>query len=1008
MHKARFDCLDGSPSGLEPMPIAVRGYVPAPAAPKRKRPFRQNPVDEPSDWVVVFDTETTVDAAQQLRFGTFQIRQGDEPKEAGLFYDPESLTATEQDRLRQYANTHGYVVYTVAAFIETVIYGVGCDLRATFVGFNVPFDIARLAIGHNSARGTAMRGGFSFQLHPDPRKPRIQVKHLSSRCALIRFTAPPRQRNTRGQRRRGQSTPVRRGFFVDVKTLAAALTSSSHSLDSLGRLLKIDHMKHTTDEHGGPLSEAYLTYAMGDVQATWECFEVLCHRYHRHGLTETPVHRIYSEASLGKAYLKAMGIQPWRRQQPDFPPEMLGIIMSTYYGGRSEVHWRREAVPVLYCDFLSMYPTVCTLMGLWRMVIAEGIESTDATDWVRDCLQSIETTHVQDADFWTALPVLVQVVPEADIFPVRAKYEQDVSFTIGLNTLTSESPLWYTLADCIATKLLTGKAPRVVQAVRFTPKALQKGLRPVSIAGKPHYRVDPVTDDFYRRLIDLRRTVKDRAKNAPPDEREALEAEQLALKILANATSYGSFVEFNVEEQDDCVTATCYGPHDTGFPVKVHQIEKPGTYFHPLLATLITGAARLMLALTERLALDAGIDWAFCDTDSMALAQPPSMAYEDFLSRAQSVQRWFDPLHPYEQKGPLLKIEDANYRIDKGRMTDTLEPLYCWAVSSKRYALFNLDANGNPVLRKASAHGLGHLLPPYREHIAPINIPAPLVPLSEIGVERWQYDFWYRIVEAGLRGTPDQVSLVGLPGFTTPAASRYAATTPILHRWFKTYNEGKPYREQVRPFNFLLAFPGQRLLAEPTPNEIPALSDKPKSSRAKLPHLPRAVAPYSRKIEIAAAQCFDRRTGQSVLRGQLKTYGRALAQYHLHPEAKFLRGGYTHRGKTRRRHVYATVISLIGKEANRWEEQFYLGVEAEAQVEYGLTPKEYEDLIAKLKIVADTIGGKPLARAMGISRRHLSGILHGARQSRLAVWHLSIHNHIIPIFCPITQPTRNT
>ena len=673
-----------------------------------------------------------------------------------------------------------------------------------------------------------------------------------------------------------------------------------------------------------------------------------------------------------------MGVHPWRSQQPDFPPEMLGIIMSTYYGGRSEVHWRREAVYVLYCDFLSMYPTVCTLMGLWRTVIAEGSESTDATDWVRDCLQSIETAHVQDADFWTALPVLVQVEPEVDIFPVRAKYGQDVSFTIGLNQLTSERPLWYTLADCIASKLLTGKAPRIIQAVRFASKGIQKGLRPVSIAGKPHYRVDPVTDDFYCRLIDLRRTVKDRIKDAPPDEREALGAEQLALKILANATSYGSFVEFNVEEQGDCVTTLCYGPSEQALSVKVHQIEKPGTFFHPLLATLITGAARLMLAITERLALDAGIDWAFCDTDSMALAQPPSMAYEDFLSRAQSVQRWFDPLNPYEQKGQLLKIEDANYRIDNGHMTAALEPLYCWAVSSKRYVLFNLDANGKPVLRKASAHGLGHLLPPYREHRAPINIPAPLVPLSEIGVERWQYDLWYRIIEAGLRGTPDQVSLVGLPGLITPAASRYAATTPILLRWFKTYNADKPYREQVRPFNFLLAFQGQHPLAEPTPNETQTLSDKPKPSRAKLPHLPRAVAPYSRDIEAAAAQCFDRNTGQSVSRGQLKTYGRALAQYHLHPEAKFLRGEYTDRGRTMRRHIYVTVITLIGKEANRWEEQLYVGMESEAQVEYGLTPKAHEDFIAKLKIAANTIGGKPLAQAMGISRRHLSNILSGS------------------------------
>ena len=695
----------------------------------------------------------------------------------------------------------------------------------------------------------------------------------------------------------------------------------------------------------------------------------------RHGLTETPVHRIYSEASLGKAYLKAMGIQPWQRQQPDFPPEMLGIIMSTYYGGRSEVHWRREAVPVLYCDFLSMYPTVCTLMGLWRTVIAEGIDSIDATDWVRDCLQSIETAHVQDADFWTALAVLVQVEPEADIFPVRAKYGQDASFTIGLNQLTSERPLWYTLADCIASKLLTGKAPRIVQALRFNPKAPQNGLRPVSIAGKPHYHVNPVTDDFYRRLIDLRRTVKDRVKTAPSDEREALDAEQLALKILANATSYGSFVEFNVEEQEECVTALCYGPSEPAFSVKVHQIEKPGTYFHPLLATLITGAARLMLAITERLAFDAGIDWAFCDTDSMALAKPAVMAYKDFLSRAQSVQRWFDPLNPYEQKGPLLKIEDANYRITAGRLTETLEPLYCWAVSSKRYALFNLDANGKPVLRKASAHGLGHLLPPYREHTAPLNIPSPLISLSDIGVERWQYDLWYRIVETGLKGMPDQVSLVGLPGLTTPAASRYAATTPMLLRWFKTYNEGKPYRQQVRPFNFLLAFQGQRLFAEPIPNDIPMLSDKPKLSRAKLPHLPRAVAPYSRDIE-TAAQCFDRSTGQIVLRGQLKTYGRALAQYHLHPEAKFLRGGYTDRGRTIRRHVYVTMITLIGKEANRWEEQFYLGMEAGAQVEYGIGGEDWGKMSNKLRLTAKSMGQKHLSAVIGISSRQLRDILN--------------------------------
>ncbi len=56
--------------------------------------------------------------------------------------------------------------------------------------------------------------------------------------------------------------------------------------------------------------------------------------------------------------------------------------------------------------------------------------------------------------------------------------------------------------------------------------------------------------------------------------------------------------------------------------------EQPGRYYHPLLATLITGAARLMLALTERLAFEHGLNWAFCDTDSMAFA---NTCYSDRL-----------------------------------------------------------------------------------------------------------------------------------------------------------------------------------------------------------------------------------------------------------------------------------------------------------------------------------------------------------------------------------------
>jgi hypothetical protein len=66
--------------------------------------------------------------------------------------------------------------------------------------------------------------------------------------------------------------------------------------------------------------------------------------------------------------------------------EMASGAMQTYFGGRSEVHLRRVISKVLYSDFLSMYPTVCTLMGLWRWVIAKGISWPDTTDETRALL----------------------------------------------------------------------------------------------------------------------------------------------------------------------------------------------------------------------------------------------------------------------------------------------------------------------------------------------------------------------------------------------------------------------------------------------------------------------------------------------------------------------------------------------------------------------------------------------------------------------------------------------
>jgi len=176
--------------------------------------------------------------------------------------------------------------------------------------------------------------------------------------------------------------------------------------------LKTRHQKLDTDEHGGPVTPDYLTYAMNDVQVTWECFERLHQQYAGYRLTQTPLTRIYSEASLGKACLREMGVTPWRALQPDASPELPAIILSTYYSGRPEVHLRRVVTRVLYCDFLSMYPTVCTLMGLWDFVIAERVAWEDATAEAQAFLDRTTAADLQRPETWRELRALVQVLPD--------------------------------------------------------------------------------------------------------------------------------------------------------------------------------------------------------------------------------------------------------------------------------------------------------------------------------------------------------------------------------------------------------------------------------------------------------------------------------------------------------------------------------------------------------------------------------------------------------------------
>jgi hypothetical protein len=874
--------------------LAIRTYSERPGRdPLAMKPRSRDP--GPSSWAVIFDCETTTDAKQTLRFGFYQVRDGGGLKNEGIFVEREALTPEELAQVTEYASAQGLEMISVEAFRRAVFLRYGYRQNATIVGFNLPFDLSRIAIAHAPARHH-MRGGFSFKLTPNKDDPAVRIKHLSPKAALIDFAKPGKQATPGGMRRRKIKVDFHRGHFVDVKTFAAAILSQRHTLKSLAAALGTATQKHGAEEHGR-MSAQYLDYARTDVQVTWECYRALIGEYAEHALSR-PADRLLSEASVGKGYLQEMRIRPLLECDPTFSRQRLGEILCAYYGGRAEVRLRRIVCEVLYCDFKSMYPTVNSLMGLWKFVIARGVMVEDTTVETQSLLERITLEDLQRPATWERLCTFVRLQPQEDILPARVKYDGE-TYTIGLNHLSAAEPLWYTLADCIVSKPLTGRCPRIEKALTYRPGPSQEGLVPTKILGRTDFKIDPTTDDFFTRLVDMR------------DQAKAAESSiEKALKIIANSTSYGIFIEVNRDDAPKAEPLDVFGPHGKKLRIATAAIEEPGRYFHPLLGVLITGAARLMLGIAEKKTLDVGLDWAFCDTDSLAMVRPEGMTRQEFHKRAREVIDWFTPLNPYTKPGSILREEDLN----RGIGSDEMEPLYCYAISAKRYALFNVSHDGLPILRKASAHGLGHLVDPYPESEATTGIPPPQVPLTDMGIRRWQYDLWYKIITAALRGDPDRVLLDWHPALQKPAAIRYTASSPQLLKWLDHWNQSRPEKEQIRPFTFLLYFMARTgVFATFTTEPLAEMRrGRPRKNGDLAP-----IAPYDSDPTRALTKVFDRVTGKPIDPKQLKTYAEVLAQYHLSCEDKFENGEFLDRGRTERRHVVATGFVWIGKEANQ-------------------------------------------------------------------------------------------
>ncbi len=879
-------------------------YLRAYAASLEKEPYEnERQANEPKwpPYALVFDCESRITADQTLTFGFWRFCESRDGAyvclEEGIFHDDAGLATREFNLLRKYAKHHKpetaadgsdrLRLYSRSKFMSEV-FGLAIQAKALIVGFNLPFDLSRIAVDWN----TAENGGWTLimrqwrnpktgKVEPNESFPRVVIKALNSKTSIIGSTRPPMSLR-RSKDKRAKLWP--RGRFLDVRTLLWALRNKSFSLKSackeFGIPGKLDH------KPSGRVDLDEIEYCRQDVRATVGLLKAAKQEFDLHPIASGP-DRMFSPASVAKAYLETLNILYPSTKVKD-AEVAYGIFMQSYFGGRAECRIRNWKVPVCPVDFMSQYPTVNELLGNWGILTAESVTFPDATDEIRKLLSRVTLERCFDRKFWSKFRFFARVRPDNDTLPVRTVYNGTTQ-NIGINYLTSKEALWFAGPDIIASILLTGKVPHIEKAIRVVAHGKQAGLGSTSLRGM--VRVDARKHSFFKHVIEQRAAY------------ESNPALHYWLKILANSGSYGLFVELNPNDADAAELHVHSG--EDSFPTHSDVVEEPGKWFAPHIASLITSGGRLLLAMLEKCITDAGGAYLFCDTDSAAIvstetrqqiAMPNGAKPIAALSWAEvrQIADRFKSLNPYAIDGSILKIHKLNWDKNKKQ-----RQLYGYSIAAKRYSLYTKTRNDIEIV-EPKAHGLGYFYSPKDspegwEHETPL----------------WIFEAWDWIMRGVLgldRTTP--------AWFDLPVMMRLTLSTP--HHALKNLAKCP----LTRPHNFMM-LPQICRFGYPQntdPNKFTLItsfsSERDQWMRAKCINI---HDPESPVYELT-----DDYDGRRAL---VKNFFMLLDAYQNHPEAKSLGPDgkpceFDTRGLLKRAHITANWPPVyIGKESDKhWEE----------------------------------------------------------------------------------------
>lgn len=864
---------------LTRLPLYFRCYTEKKRAGKGRK---QEEIEPNQDLVLVLDAETKSDEYQGLVFGSCGIWFDGRQRDFYIFYD-DNLPECDIKKITKIASRYKCKLLSRKDFVETVFIPYVYRARAICVGFNLPFDLSRLAT--YSGKAKLQYNGFSLLLSENKSNPRIVIKSLDGKSAFIQFASHSKTETEK-------KDPTYRGCFVDLKTFTFSLTNESYNLKNALKDFDCVIQKIDAKEHG-IISNEYVGYNINDTLCTYHLYLQAMKRYSKYHLDKHES-QLYSPASLGKSYLNQINVMPFLKQNPNFPREILGHIMMTYYGGKNKCQIRKTPTKVSYLDFTSMYPTIYVLLSMDKFLKAKKIIHYDSTKETQNLLDTITKQDVVNKETWKKFVTICKIIPDDNMIPARSKYNTQNTTNIGINYLksTDDTSIWITLPDLIGSKFLTGKTPKILEAVTFVSQGVQENLKEIEIF--EGITVKP-EEDFIQKIIEKRLEIKN---NIIPFDVKISKLIQNHLKIVANSASYGIFIQQDIEYPNESSDVSVYGS-DESFETSVERIEKNGTFFNPIMAVFLTAGARLILATAESLVLENGGYFVYCDTDSVFISP----------EHVQLVRDFFKPLNPYKHDVDMFKIEEYE---DKNKTKHLADNVWFYGISSKRYVLYGFE-NDEIKIYKYSAHGIGHLE----------------------GIDHIQW--WKDILE--IHYHPERKEEIISKYKNRPAISTLRISTFPIYKRFSKLNEGKPYSDSIKPFNFFNI--GVAVQKDPKNNE-PIIPMIPKIDSSKHSHVP-----YMEFLDHKTGKVYPYE-GSFDTKEYWKMLDEVFEDYINHTEAKS--DGDIGVLEPKHLEIDKDCIRYIGKEANNLEFSMVRGVFAEDNNEYVNHQKKLREIINKLTL----------------------------------------------------------